>query len=520
MKISLIPLILLFAGIFTIALGIWSLRYMKKNGSIPFAGLMLCSAIHSIGYSFELSSLNLHDALFWSGIQYIGISFLPMIYLAMAISYTGKYSRNAKLLLIFMALFGIITLGIHNTTEQHGYYYRDIALHQDSSLTILTFTKGVWYVVNAVYLNLSILAGSMLFLNFIFKAPDEYKKQAALMLAGSLSPWLGYAIYLGGLSAYNIDLTPIMLTVASPIWALALFKYRLFDLSPVARDFIFESMTDGMIIVDSKGRLVDFNNAASRIFSHIKKKSIGKDLSSILAPYPEIISMLGSSCKNPACEIIRETDNRLEHFRVQTSPLTTKRNGEIGKIIALMNTTEQAALMEELQKLATTDELTGILNRREFISASLKEINRAKRFSRYCTLIMFDIDYFKSINDIYGHNEGDRALKHIVNIVKDNIREIDIFGRYGGEEFTLLLPEVNNDAGIQTAERLRSSIEKIPLPLKSGSISITASFGVAVFHREEINLDELIRRSDEAMYQAKAGGRNRTIIYNQKIGNV
>jgi diguanylate cyclase (GGDEF)-like protein len=133
---------------------------------------------------------------------------------------------------------------------------------------------------------------------------------------------------------------------------------------------------------------------------------------------------------------------------------------------------------------------------------------------------MFDIDYFKSINDIYGHNEGDRALKHIVNIVKDNIREIDIFGRYGGEEFTLLLPEVNNDAGIQTAERLRSSIEKIPLPLKSGSISITASFGVAVFHREEINLDELIRRSDEAMYQAKAGGRNRTIIYNQKIGNV
>ncbi len=520
MKISIIPLILLIAGIFTLTLGIWSMRYRRKSGSIPFAGLMVCSALHSIAYSFELSSLNIHDVLFWSDLQYIGIVFSPMFYLSMAIIYTGQYSRNAKLLLIFMGLFGILTLGIHHTTDLHGYYYKDLVLHQGSSLTILTFSKGPWYVVNAVYINLTLLTGSILFINFILKVQGEYRKQALLMLTGSLFPWIGYSIYLGGLSPYNIDLTPVMLTIASPVWAIALFRYRLLDLSPVARDFIFESMADGMIIIDSKERLVDFNNAASRIFPSIKKRIIGKDIRSILASHPEIINILGCGVEKSSCEITCDIDKETGHFRVQTSPLVTRRNEEIGRIIALMDTTEQAALMEELQKLATTDELTGILNRREFLSASIKELNRARRYSRPCSLIMLDIDHFKNINDMYGHSEGDRALKHVVNIVRDNIREIDIFGRYGGEEFTLLLPEVDSDAGFHTAERLRSFIESNPIPMNSGSISITASFGVAVFNGEDIDLDELIRRSDEAMYEAKSSGRNRSAIYNQKKENV
>ena len=520
MKTSIIPLIILIAGIFTFTLGIWSMRYIKKNGSIPFAGLMICSALHSIGYSFELSSLNLHDVLFWSDIQYLGISFLPMLYLAMSIVYTGKNSRNAKLLFIIMGLFGIITLMIHHTTEQHGYYYKNIVLHKNSGLTILTFSKGPWYIVNAVYINLSFLAASTLFLNYIFKAPGEYRKQALLMLAGSLFPWIGYAIYLAGYSPYDIDLTPLMLTIASPVWALALFKYRLLDLSPVARDFIFESMEDGMIIIDSKERLVDFNNAASRIFPCITKKIIGENIRSILSTHPGIISILDCGVEKTTCGIIRDINSETEHFRVQASPLVSGRNGETGKIIALMNITEQVALMEELQKLAKTDELTGILNRREFITVSVKEINRARRYSRPCSIIIFDIDHFKSINDTYGHSEGDRALKHIVNIVNENIREIDIFGRYGGEEFTLMLPEVDGDAALHTAERLRLFIENAPLNINGEKICITASFGAAVFNGEDIGIDELIRRSDEAMYKAKNSGRNCSVIYTQKSVNV
>lgn len=513
MKISIIPLIILIAGIFTFTLGIWSMRYVKKKGAIPFAGLMICSALHSIGYSFELSSLNLHDALFWSDIQYLGISFLPMLYLAMAIVYTGKYSRNAKLLFIIMGLLGIITLMIHHTTEQHGYYYKDIVLHQNSSLAILTFSKGPWYTVNAVFINLSFLAASTLFLNYIFKAPGEYRKQALLMLTGSLFPWIGYAIYLGGYSPHDIDLTPLMLTIASPVYALALFKYRLLDLSPIARDFIFERMADGMIIIDSKERLVDFNNAASRIIPCINKKIIGGNIRSILSTHPGLISILDCGLEKPSCGIIRDINSETGHFRVQASPLVTRRNGEIGRIIAFVNITEQVALMEELQKLAKTDELTGILNRREFITASVKEINRARRYSRPCSLIIFDIDHFKSINDTYGHSEGDKALKHIVNIVRENIREIDIFGRYGGEEFTLMLPEVDGDAVLRTADRLRLFIENSPLTINDGSIPITASFGAVVFNGEDIDIDELIRRSDEALYKAKNSGRNCSVIY-------
>lgn len=518
MKISVIPLILLIAGIFILGLGIWSARYRKKSGSIPFTGLMICSAIYSISYSMELSSVNLHEVLFWSDIQYIGIVFSPMFYLAMAMIYTGQYKRNGKILLLFMGVFSLITLGIHHTSEQHSLYYRDIILHQNGSLTILEFARGPWYIANSVYINLSLLAGNILFARFIFKSSGEYRKQAALMLTGSIFPWGGYAIYLAGLSPNNIDLMPVMLTVASPLWAIALFRYRLLDLSPVARDFIFESMADGMIIADSKGRLVDFNRAASHIFPDIRKSKIGMNIRSILSQYPEITAILEKGCEKSSCDILRERDNRTEHYRVHTSPLMNKRNSEIGRIIALLDITEQAMLMENLQRLATTDELTDILNRREFISVAEKELNRARRYGRGCSIIMFDIDHFKDVNDRYGHAEGDRALTHVADIVRNNIREIDIFARYGGEEFILLLPEVDSDFGLHTAERLRIFIGNEPLPLNEGDLKITASFGIAAFHGEEIDLEELIRRSDTAMYDAKKNGRNRSVMYRCETG--
>jgi diguanylate cyclase (GGDEF)-like protein len=100
-----------------------------------------------------------------------------------------------------------------------------------------------------------------------------------------------------------------------------------------------------------------------------------------------------------------------------------------------------------------------------------------------------------------------------VNIVRENIREIDIFGRYGGEEFTLMLPEVDGDAVLRTADRLRLFIENSPLTINDGSIPITASFGAVVFNGEDIDIDELIRRSDEALYKAKNSGRNCSVIY-------
>jgi len=513
MKISIIQLILLTAGIFTLILGMWSLKYRSKNGTIPFAGLMFCSAIHSAGYAFELSSVNLHEVLFWSDIQYIGTEFLPVFYLAMSMVYTGNYRRGSRVLLIFMAIFALLTLGVHHTTEEHGLYYRNIILNQSSGLTTIIFTRGPWYILNSAYINLSLLAGSLLYTGFIFKAPGEYRKQASLMLGGTLLPWAGYALYLAGASPYNLDLTPVMLTAASPLWAVALFRYKLLDLAPVARDYIFESMADGMIIIDTRERLVDFNHAAAHVFPCIRKKTVGQEIRRVLSSYPDIIRMLTGEHEKTSLEIKTDADGTVDHYRIQITPLLNKKNSETGKIIALMNTTEETALMAELQQLATTDELTGILNRREFISNAEKEIFRAKRYGRNCTLIMFDLDHFKKINDSYGHSEGDRALKHVVDIVKNNIREIDLFGRFGGEEFTLFLPEVDSDSGVQTAERLRMSINDSEFSVNGVLTNITASFGVSEFSGNFISPEELIKKADEAMYFAKKSGRNKTALY-------
>ena len=165
-------------------------------------------------------------------------------------------------------------------------------------------------------------------------------------------------------------------------------------------------------------------------------------------------------------------------------------------------------MTNSLQRLATTDDLTGAYNRRQFGEVIKYEIHRAIRYMDTLSLIMFDLDHFKRINDTYGHNAGDEVLKTVADRVKDNIRVTDIFARVGGEEFTILVPATGLEGAKVVADKLRQSIESHAFETVG---IVTASFGVAEFSRDEKS-EGLIKRSDNALYAAKANGRNRVVI--------
>ena len=175
---------------------------------------------------------------------------------------------------------------------------------------------------------------------------------------------------------------------------------------------------------------------------------------------------------------------------------------------------ENVDLHETVQRQAVTDELTGLFNHRRFQEVMAVEVERAKRFEQTLGLIMLDIDDFKSVNDHYGHLQGDQVLREVANVLRDSSREIDEPARYGGEEMAIALPQTDLDGATQFAERLRQRIEDLEIPLVNGNgiVKITASFGAAALPQSAASdKDALVAAADSALYRAKRLGKNRVV---------
>ena len=175
---------------------------------------------------------------------------------------------------------------------------------------------------------------------------------------------------------------------------------------------------------------------------------------------------------------------------------------------------ENARLFEQMKQLAITDTLTGLYNRRHFFVLAENEIERALRYQKQLAMIMIDIDHFKTVNDTFGHAVGDRVLQTITGLCSQTLRKIDIMGRYGGEEFTIILPETNLDHALTAAERLRQIIESAEVATPEGAVKITASLGLAMLDSTCNTLELLLDCADKALYKAKQAGRNQVKVFN------
>jgi diguanylate cyclase (GGDEF)-like protein len=165
----------------------------------------------------------------------------------------------------------------------------------------------------------------------------------------------------------------------------------------------------------------------------------------------------------------------------------------------------------ELRKLAAIDSLTGAMTGRAFALEGNKEVGRARRHKRDLGCIMFDLDHFKRVNDTYGHAAGDHVLRAVATMCVTELRGVDVFGRVGGEEFAILLPETSLDGVVTTAERLRERFAREPVSFGGQDIPVTGSFGVTVWSTIDGEIAPAMKRADAALYEAKAGGRNRVV---------
>ena len=212
-----------------------------------------------------------------------------------------------------------------------------------------------------------------------------------------------------------------------------------------------------------------------------------------------------------------------EEYMYQNMTITplTSINASIDHIcIVIYDVTDIATHKKELivantmlESLSRIDQLTGLNNRGFWEKCLVHEFKRYQRYKHKCSLAIFDIDHFKTINDNYGHHTGDMVLKSVADVIRNTIRTTDIAGRYGGEEFSIIL--LNNDAdnALSFAERLRKNIQEKNISVGEHNINITISIGIAEFSEDMSDHIELIECADKALYQSKESGRNKTMVY-------
>jgi diguanylate cyclase (GGDEF)-like protein len=198
----------------------------------------------------------------------------------------------------------------------------------------------------------------------------------------------------------------------------------------------------------------------------------------------------------------------LAKFTPLRPPRSTRKAKIIGAVVSHMDITDRKLVELDYARLAATDPLTGLPNRRFVDEYSEVELARFRRFGQPASLLMIDLDKFKSINDTYGHPSGDRLLQAIAACCKDVVRSVDLFARFGGEEFLCLLPGTDAADATAVAEKIRAAIGKVQVKVGSESIGTTASIGVAALRPDDQSIGDVIARADEALYRAKNDGRN------------
>lgn len=485
------------------------LRRAELPASRIFLWYTAAQIVYAFGFAFELTSETLGEVRFWTAVEYAGMPFIPVLGLLLTLRYIGRPVRPG----ISAALFAIpaVSFLLVATNQLHHLFYKSISLPDSGPPSLVVIEPGQWYIVHGAYTFACLLACFLLLLRQWRRTNKAYRFHLTALIAGQLLPMVAAFLYLMGVTPGRIDPVPVVMCLTSALYIWALLSTRTSTIVPIAKESLFESMREGVLVLDSADRIVDFNEAAIGMLPSLKASLIGLKLDEAWHKLTGETFTPGAARSGGLQNAwIWEAPGGDRYYEIRSSAVRLRTSNErVGSLLMFIDITELRRLQVQLERQAHYDGLTGILNRTQFLLRFGRMLSEGEHRGRPVSVILFDIDYFKQVNDGYGHDSGDRLLIHVVSVCRKRIPDRACFARYGGEEFAIALPDTYLlDAGA-LAEQLRVAIAASPLIIHTGTVTISASFGVSQSGPDTgLTPDKLLKNADNALYVSKRAGRN------------
>lgn len=516
---SIQPIAWLAADVWAVILCAMTLAHLfrqrQEPGARSLSWLVVAVGVRAVLNLLMIASRDPSLAIFLARLIYVPQVVFPLAWLAFALIYTGQGEqlRRWPSVLVFALGGGTVLLalagdpgnwlvtggrllgggGVFGFVPEFGIWK---PIHRGFSWGTIIFATGV------LALHVAQSPRHVNRLNFVLGAP-------LLSAAGFLVPVLVPQMPIWA------NVQPLAQAFAAAALGWGLLSYGERAVAPVARNVVVEEMEDAVVVLDDRGRIVDVNRSAR------EKLSLR-----LLGPVPIELGATWASVKKrlgePGMPVSERVDLPVAGGDTDTFEMSVTMLGpQAGRdrtVLVLRDITKQVQMERDLnrakaalEELAHTDELTGIANRRQFLARLEKEVDRSRRYGRPLSLVLLDLDHFKTVNDSHGHAMGDLVLQATAREMEGVSRDLDLPGRMGGEEFGLLLPETDAGGARTVADRLRLAIgRRMHEPENGEPFRVTASVGVVTLEPgTEWTLEQLIQRADEFLYRAKERGRNR-----------
>ena len=499
--------IVCFSLALSLFIGIYALFRSQSSKRNYFLLMQTVIIIYLIGYLLEITSANAESAFTAVKVLYIGGFFLaPLAFFFVADFCDIEVPVFLRVPLLMLSLGSVLALW---TNSSHGLVYLDYsfdALISDH----LIFTPGPLYFLMRVYLLICII---MILATMLYKVKEwknKYRKRLFFFFCCAFFPSLTEAVYfvsiVTGTNPYHINFTPHSVAIMSVFLYAGVVRFNIFEIIAAATVSAMQHIKEGFVLVDENNNYLSSNPAAAEIFPEIAVIPKGESVLCVKNWPKELANM-----KNYSLEFSIADEKCVRHFKASVSPVFNHHRGLLAKIILFNDITESVILMKKLENAACVDSLTGLYNRKHFTELATVGIKRAQRLNRSIYTGMLDLDFFKNINDTYGHAAGDMILKTTAMIICQTIRSYDLVGRYGGEEFSLFITDLEQPEILRLVERIRENIEAHEVIYEGLRIKFTCSIGLAKL-LEDDTLETSQRKADSALYKAKNSGRNRVEV--------
>jgi len=525
------------SGIALVALLILVLINRRESVAPWLGGVFAVLLLWTIAYALELAVVGLSDKLLWANVQFVAATILPVLWLLTMRIAAGAPPLPRWLIAGIWLAACVIIAGVY--VDPGRLFRGHPSLDTTGPIPFVAADYGALYYFGwAPFAWGLLLASLFVLIRGLHHGNMLVRARSRLLLVATLLPMVAGVLYTAGLLPWrNFNPAVASLSVAAVFCAVALVRYRLLELTPLARDTIIEQLMDGIIVCDAAGLLVDFNPAACAILPEISAVALGSPLDALLA------GREGFAAARAAARAAAEQDARhmaagdrrvagdedtltlevadlaspggceVRHFSVRAAPVLRRNGRRVGEALVLHDVTSRVELYRSVRRLATTDELTGLLTRRQLLQLGDEEVARCQRESRPVAVLVIDLDHFKLVNDLHGHAAGDQVLRAVAAACAEQLRAFDRLGRYGGDEMCAFMPGLDADQALVVAERLRTIVSGLSVWCDDKLLRVTVSVGVSVAGARAVStVSGLIEAADGALYEAKRDGRNRVAL--------